>query len=142
LSRRGFKGQGGHLNVKAAPPAADAIRESLSKSAGKGLPHSRCRALAWRCGRFLGVLDCAVIVSEICSQPGDIGDICFADLSQYALLIRNSARVETVIGPGFARDVQSWRLILRVTGQPMWNTAVTPYGGGQTLSWASYLGAR
>lgn len=83
-----------------------------------------------------------VVVTEIARPLGDVGDISFVDLSQYALLAKNTARLQYDAGPGFASDLTEWRMITRVGGQPMWNTVVTPYNGGPTLSWATYLAAR
>lgn len=83
-----------------------------------------------------------VVVTEIAPQLGSPGDIVLADLSQYALLMKSSARLETNAGPGFARDVMSWRMIQRVSGQPLWDEPITPFNGGPTLSWATYLAER
>ncbi|MBS4038923.1 MAG: phage major capsid protein [Hydrogenophaga sp.] len=83
-----------------------------------------------------------VVVTEIAPTLGDAGDLVFADFSQYALLMKSTARVEMDLGPGFARDVQSWRTIMRVGGQPLWDAPVQPYNGGPTLSWATYLAPR
>lgn len=83
-----------------------------------------------------------VVTTEIARALGDVGDITFADMSQYALLVKNAARIEYSNAPGFGRDVGSWRLILRVSGQPLWNTTITPHGGGSSLTWATYIAAR
>jgi HK97 family phage major capsid protein len=90
----------------------------------------------------LSIFGRPVVVTEIAPQLGDAGDIVFADLTQYALLMKRTARLEADAGPGFARDVMTWRMILRVSGQPMWNEPITPYGGGPTMSWATYLAPR
>ena len=73
---------------------------------------------------------------------GDRGDLIFVDLAQYGLLLKSSARIAFDGGPGFDRDVATWRLTLRVNGLPLWASAVTPRDGGPTLSWATVLGAR
>jgi HK97 family phage major capsid protein len=83
-----------------------------------------------------------VVVTEIAAQIGDKGDIVFADMSQYALLVKNGARMENSIGPGFDRDVVQFRMIMRVDGTPLWPTAITPYNGGATQTWATYLAER
>lgn len=80
--------------------------------------------------------------SEHLSQLGDKGDIAFIDWSQYALLMKGGARVDYDGGPGFDRDVATWRLRMRADGVPLWDAAITPRNGGSTLSWAVYLGAR
>lgn len=83
-----------------------------------------------------------VVTTEVAPQLGDAGDIVLADMTQYALPVKGTARIEYDAGPGFSRDVATWRLILRVTGLPLWSAAITPRGGGPTLSWAAYLAAR
>lgn len=82
------------------------------------------------------------VVTEIARPLGDAGDVILADMTQYALVVRSGARIEMSNGPGFNRDVMSWRLIWRVGGQSFWNAAVTPYAGGLSLSWAAYIAAR
>lgn len=83
-----------------------------------------------------------VVVTEISRAIGDPGDVVFADVTQYALVVRAGARIEMNAGPGFNRDVMSWRLIWRVGGQSFWNAAISPYAGGLSLSWCAYLAAR
>lgn len=83
-----------------------------------------------------------VIETELTALLGDAGDIVLADMSQYGLLLKPSARFERDAGPGFNRDVLTWRMVMRVGGQPLWDDVVTPRNSGQTLSWATVLGAR
>lgn len=83
-----------------------------------------------------------VVVTEIAGQIGDKGDVVFADLSQYALLLKRRARMESDNGPGFNRDVVSFRMIMRVDGTPLWTGPITPFNGGATQTWATYLAAR
>ncbi len=90
----------------------------------------------------LSIFGRPLICTDINPQAGEIGDIVLVDLTQYALLMKRSARLETDAGPGFASDVLSFRMILRVGGQPMWKKPITPFNGGPTQSWATYLAAR
>ena len=83
-----------------------------------------------------------VEVTEVASQLGSPGDIVFADMTQYALLLKNGARVERTNALGFDRDVIDWRFILRVGGTPLFSTPVKPWNGGATTSWASTLALR
>lgn len=83
-----------------------------------------------------------VVVTEICPSVGDVGDIVFADMSQYGLLMKRSARMENSNAPGFDRDVISFRMIMRVDGLPLWDTPITPHNGGTTLTWATFLAVR
>jgi HK97 family phage major capsid protein len=82
------------------------------------------------------------VISEIAPPAGDRGDITLVDLSQYALLMKSSARIAYDGAPGFDRDVATWRLTMRADGTPQWSTVITPRNGGNTLSWCVVLGAR
>lgn len=83
-----------------------------------------------------------LVVTEVCPSVGEIGDIVFADMSQYGLLMKRTARMENSNAPGFSRDVVSFRMIARVDGLPLWDSPITPHNGGTTLTWATYLAAR
>jgi len=83
-----------------------------------------------------------VVITEIAAQVGDRGDIVLADMSQYGLLVKRGARMENSNAPGFDRDVISFRMIMRVDGIPLWPSAITPYNGGATQTWATYLAPR
>jgi HK97 family phage major capsid protein len=83
-----------------------------------------------------------VVMTEIAAQIGDRGDIVLADMSQYGLLVKRAARMENSNAPGFDRDVVSFRMIMRVDGIALWPSAITPYNGGATQTWATYLAAR
>ncbi len=94
-------------------------------------------------GEFVGtILGRPVVTTEVCNPIGDAGDIVIADLSQFALAMRTTARIEVDRSHGFDRDAIAWRLIWRVSGCGMWNSAITPYAGGPTLGWCAYLNAR
>lgn len=83
-----------------------------------------------------------VVVTEIAAQVGDRGDIVFADMSQYGLLVKRGARMENSNAPGFYSDTVSFRMIMRVGGVALWPSTITPYNGGATQTWATYLAAR
>jgi len=75
-----------------------------------------------------------VVVTEKLETLGDKGDILFADFSQYAIRMRRELRLDSSAGPRFQQDEVSWRMISRVDGQPLWNEALTPQSGSDTLS--------
>jgi len=79
---------------------------------------------------------------ESMPQLGDRGDIILVDLTQYALMMKNAARIAYDGSPGFDRDVATWRLVVRADGLPIWQSAITPRNNGPTLSWCVVLGAR
>ncbi len=74
-----------------------------------------------------------VVVTEKLETLGDVGDILFADFSQYGIGMRRELRLDSSAGPRFQQDEVSWRMISRVDGQPLWNEALTPQSGSDTL---------
>ena len=84
-----------------------------------------------------------VIPTQACETLGDKGDIILVDLSQYITAVKSSGpRAETSIHLWFDYDITAYRFVLRVGGQPWWNTAITQRDGNNTLSWAVTLEER
>jgi HK97 family phage major capsid protein len=86
-----------------------------------------------------------VIPMNPCSALGTIGDIILTDLSQYMALRKAAAagiRVDTSIHLHFDQAIDTYRFIFRVTGQPMWNSTISPENGSNTYSWAVALETR
>lgn len=117
------------MAVKVPDTDAPALLSGGSNDAGAGAP-------------VMQIFGRPVVTTDIASAGGDRGDIVLADFSQYALLMKRSARLESDAGPGFSRDVMAFRMILRVGGQPLWTSPITPFNSGPTLSWAAYLAER
>jgi HK97 family phage major capsid protein len=82
-----------------------------------------------------------VIPVEYCDNVGDSGDIILADFSQYALIDKPAATSYSIHFM-FSTDEQTFRVVYRVDGQPLWKNALTPYNGGSTLSPFVKLDAR
>lgn len=76
-----------------------------------------------------------VVPVEYCSTLGDLGDIILADMSQYQLIDKTGG-VETAssIHVRFLYDETAFRFVYRVDGSPMWQSALTPAQGTNTLS--------
>ena len=77
-----------------------------------------------------------VVPIEHCATLGPVGDIIFADMSQY-LYGRKAQGIEmaTSIHLRFDYDQTTFRFVFRVDGKPWWRTALTPYKGtGNTQS--------
>jgi HK97 family phage major capsid protein len=71
-----------------------------------------------------------VIPVEAASALGDVGDISFVDLSQYMAVIKSGGVKQDVsIHLFFDYDMTAFRFVLRVGGQPWWNTPVTRLNG-------------
>jgi HK97 family phage major capsid protein len=68
----------------------------------------------------------AVIPVEYCATLGTVGDIIFADFSQYLIADKGGPRADVSMHVRFLYDEQTFRLVYRVDGQPAWTAALTP----------------
>lgn len=75
-----------------------------------------------------------VIPVEHCSTLGTAGDVVFADLGDYLMIDKGSVRMQSSIHVRFLYDEQVLKFTYRCDGQPVWNKALTPYKGTNTLS--------
>jgi HK97 family phage major capsid protein len=75
-----------------------------------------------------------VIPVEQCSALGTVGDIVLADLSEYVMIDKGSVQMQSSIHVRFLYDEQVLKFTYRVDGQPVWNSALTPYKGSSSLS--------
>jgi len=80
---------------------------------------------------------------EQCSALGAVGDIIFADMSQY-ILVEKAAGIQAAssIHVAFMTDEQVFRFVLRIDGQPLWNSGVLAADGVTTRSPYVALAAR
>ena len=86
-----------------------------------------------------------VIPIEQASGAGDVGDIMLLDLSQYLLIEKGGIQAASSIHVQFLTDQQVFRFTMRVDGQPIWNSALTPYkktASGYTIGPYVTLAAR
>lgn len=83
-----------------------------------------------------------VIPIEQASALGDLGDIVFADLSQYILIRKGAIEEAESMHVRFLYDETAFRWMQRINGRPKDRTAVTPYKGTDTLSPFVALAAR
>lgn len=75
-----------------------------------------------------------VIPLEQCQTLGTVGDIMFADLSQYLMIDKGSIKSDVSVHVRFLYDEQVFKFTYRADGQPIWNTALTPFKGTNTQS--------
>jgi len=75
-----------------------------------------------------------VVPIEQCATLGTVGDIILADFSQYILADKGDMQAAQSIHVRFIYDESVFRFVYRVDGQPIWNSALTPYKGSNTLS--------
>ncbi len=75
-----------------------------------------------------------VIPIEQCATVGTVGDIIFADLSQYKLATKGGIQQASSIHVAFLTAENVFRFMYRVDGQPARSTPMTPFKGSSTLS--------
>jgi len=84
-----------------------------------------------------------VIPIEQCATLGTTGDIYLADFSGgYILAEKGGMQSDMSIHVRFIYDESVFRFVLRVDGQPVLGSAITPYKGSNTLSHFIKLDAR
>lgn len=83
-----------------------------------------------------------VIAIEQCSTLGDTGDIILADMGQYMLIDKGGIQAASSIHVQFVTDETAYRFVYRINGQPLWNSALTPFKGSATQSPFLKLDAR
>ncbi|MBE1208116.1 phage major capsid protein [Aminobacter carboxidus] len=75
-----------------------------------------------------------VIPTEFNSAPGDKGDIVLMDLKEYLMIDKGAAKKATSIHVKFITDETAFRFVVRIDGQPVWESPLTPFKGSDTLS--------
>jgi HK97 family phage major capsid protein len=91
---------------------------------------------------FATLMGRPVVETEHNDTLGDKGDILFADLSQYLWIDKGSIKSDSSIHVRFLNDEMTFRFILRADGQPIWESALTPFKGTATKSPYVTLDAR
>lgn len=72
---------------------------------------------------------------EQCSALGSVGDIIFADMSQYIIIEKaGGMQAASSIHVAFMTDEQVFRFVLRIDGQPLWNSGILAADGTTTRS--------
>jgi HK97 family phage major capsid protein len=74
------------------------------------------------------------IESEYTYALGTSGDIMLASLSQYQTINKGGVESASSIHVQFLTDETVFRFVYRTDGQPLWNSALTPYDAGNTKS--------
>lgn len=75
-----------------------------------------------------------VVPIEFCATKGTVGDVILADLSQYILIDKGGIQEASSAHVQFLTDEMVFRFTYRVNGQPLWNSALTPFKGSDTQS--------
>jgi len=80
-----------------------------------------------------------VIPIEQASALGDVGDIILADMNGYILAQKGGVQADVSIHVEFVSDQQVFRFIMRIDGQPVRASALTPYKGGATATQSHFV---
>ena len=83
-----------------------------------------------------------IVPVEFCQTVGTVGDIIFADLSQYLVLKKGEAQSESSIHFKFDTDQTAFRVVMRADGRVWWTSALVPKNGSNTLSCIVALATR
>ena len=75
-----------------------------------------------------------VIPVEQMKTLGDKGDILMADFSQYLLIDKGGVKSDVSIHVRFLYNESAFRFVLRIDGQPLWPSPLTPANGSNTQS--------
>ncbi|NEV75474.1 phage major capsid protein [Rhodopseudomonas sp. BR0C11] len=91
---------------------------------------------------FSRLLGRPVVPTEFNSQLGDKGDIVAMDLQQYLTIQKGGIKQDISIHARFINDETTFRFVVRMDGQPIWDTPLEPFKGSDTLSPFVTLGER
>jgi HK97 family phage major capsid protein len=80
-----------------------------------------------------------VIPIEQAATLGTVGDIVFADMNGYILAEKGGIQSDMSIHVRFVYDESVFRFVLRVDGQPVRASALTPYKGGSTATQSHFI---
>ena len=76
-----------------------------------------------------------VVPIEFAQTLGTTGDVQLLDLSQYVLAVKGGMKSDWSMHVKFIYGEQTFRIMMRVDGQPVWNSVLTPFKGtGNTVS--------
>lgn len=76
-----------------------------------------------------------VMEVEYCQTMGTAGDILLFSPSQYKMIDKSAGvKAASSIHVAFTTDEMCFRFVYRVDGKPLWNSAVTPLHGSNTIS--------
>lgn len=75
-----------------------------------------------------------ILPIEQCSSVGTVGDLVLGDLSQYGMIRKEGAGLESSIHVRFINAETAFRISIRVDGKPLWLNAITPARGSNTQS--------
>ncbi len=105
---------------------------------GRGLKHMPAGGLSG--APYATIFGRPVLAIEQCQTLGAQGDIIFADLTNgYILAEKGGIKSDMSIHVRFVNDESCFRFVMRVDGQPVRASALTPYKGGADNSLSHFV---
>ena len=83
-----------------------------------------------------------VIPIEYCATVGTVGDIILWDPTQYIAIQKGGMSADQSVHVRFTTNENTFRFIYRTDGQPLWNSALTPFKGSNNVSSLDTLATR
>jgi HK97 family phage major capsid protein len=80
-----------------------------------------------------------ILPIEQCAGLGDVGDIIFADLNEYLIIDKGTVDAKSSIHVKFIYDEMTYKFTVRINGQPIWKSALTPYKATGTFTKSPFL---
>jgi len=80
-----------------------------------------------------------VMPIEQCASLGTLGDILYVDMGGYILAEKGGIKSDVSIHVMFVYDESVFRFVLRIDGQPVRATALTPYKGGANFTQSHFI---
>jgi len=80
------------------------------------------------------ILGRPIVPIEHCEALGTVGDIVFADFSQYKVINKAGVKADSSIHVRFLYNETTFRFTIRNNGQPLWKKVLTPYKGSIEIS--------
>ena len=75
-----------------------------------------------------------IVPVEQASALGTMGDITFADMSQYRWIDKGGINAQTSVHVRFIQDEQAFKFTYRAGGRPIWSNTITANKGGTVRS--------
>lgn len=85
------------------------------------------------------ILGRPVLPIEQCQSLGTAGDILYADLGGYVLAEKGGIQSDMSIHCRFIYDESTFRFVLRIDGQPVRASVLTPYKGGSSYTQSHFV---
>ena len=85
-------------------------------------------------GKYSLLMGRPAIPVEYTKAVGDVGDLILWDPSSYVLADKGGVKTASSIHVQFLTDQTAFRVTYRIDGQPTWDTPLTPFDAGDTLS--------